>query len=63
MKKFVVFGLVLGSLLAYSSCKKTTICTYTDSETGIVTTDTVSTANVLHKDAVKQHTKNGWSCD
>ena len=63
MKKFVVFGLVLGSVLTFSSCKKTTICSYTDSETGVVTTDTVSTVNVLHKDAVKQHTKNGWSCD
>ena len=61
MKKIV--GLVLGSVLAFSSCKKTTIYTYTDSETGIVTTDTVNTASGLHKDAVNQHTKNGWTCD
>ncbi|MBL4623991.1 MAG: hypothetical protein JKY42_02440 [Flavobacteriales bacterium] len=63
MRRGVAIGLVLCSVMAFSSCKKTTICTYTDDETGVVTTDTVETNKVLHKAAVNQHTKTGWICD
>ncbi|MBL4652933.1 MAG: hypothetical protein JKY53_08740 [Flavobacteriales bacterium] len=62
MKKFVAVGLVMCSIIVFSSCKKTTICTFTDSETGVVTTDTVKTGEMLHEEAVNQHTKNGWVC-
>lgn len=62
MKRIVAVGLVIGSVVAFTSCNKTTICNYTDPETGEVLTDTVTTKRVLHKNAVKQHTKTGWTC-
>lgn len=62
MKRILFTSAVIVSVLVFSSCKKTTTCTFTDSETGEVTVTEVETSRSLHEEAVHQHEKNGWVC-
>ena len=63
MKRFVAVSIVVCLVIVFSSCKKTTTCTYVDPVTGEVLTNEVTTNKSIHEEAVEQHTKNGWTCD
>jgi hypothetical protein len=54
--------LVFSAIVLNTSCKKCATCTYTDEETGVVTTNEICNSPKIFENEKTTYERTGWVC-